>query len=133
MGRRMRQRLARAEFEKARRHFKAAQRLQARIRGFIQRRRVALWQQRVVGAAVRIQRMFRGHRLRHELWMRAASERAAHLQAAARGFLVRNRRFHLLVKVIMLQRCYRAWLQRVPEVQRRGRIEERRRQLQAET
>merc|ERR1719217_2033868 len=65
---RMRRKVARAEFEKARRRFKAAQKIQANVRGWIVRRRLVAWRGRIVRAVTTIQRCLRGHQLRSKLW-----------------------------------------------------------------
>merc|ERR1712107_172429 len=96
-------------FEKARMRFKAAQKIQALARGHLARRRIAIWRKWIVGAAVRVQRVWRGHRYRNSLWTMVLDQRATHIQATVRGYHVRNRRFHLLAEVVMIQRFYRQW------------------------
>jgi len=123
---RMRRKLARAEFEKARRRFKAAQKIQSCIRGWIVRRRTAAWRNRIVTVVITIQRILRGHQLRSKLWQCVLQKRAGQLQALSRGFIIRNRRFHFVANVICIQRHYRMWLTRVPEVERKWRVEIRR-------
>ena len=113
-----RRRRARAEFEKARRRFKAAQKIQALVRGVLCRKRVLRFWQHKVEAATTIQRIWRGHRLRCQKFQRDRTRDAVRIQSAARRFLVRNRRFHLLAKVIMIQRQWRHWLHFVPESER---------------
>jgi len=110
---RTRRKIARSEFERARRRFRAAQRIQALARGVISRKKVSAKQGRVVGAAVHIQRIARGHALRVRLWNQVIQLRATMVTSVVRGFLVRNRRFHLIAKVIFIQRCVRKW-QRKP-------------------
>jgi tetratricopeptide (TPR) repeat protein len=122
---RMRRKLARSEFEKARRRFKSSQKIQALVRGWIVRRRTAAWRDRIVKAVVTIQRMYRGHLLRSKLWQQVLEKRAVQLQAVSRGFLIRNRRFHFIANVICIQRHYRMWLARVPEEERKMRREAR--------
>lgn len=94
---RMRKRAARAEFEQARRRFKAAQKIQARVRGVQARARVHVLRHRKDAAVVKIQGVWRGYNLRKNLWEQAAVERVIRLQAVARGFLVRNRRYHQIM------------------------------------
>jgi len=130
---RLRKRLARAEFEKARMRFKAAQKIQALARGHLVRRRIAIWRTWIVGAAVRVQRVWRGHRYRNSLWTMVLDQRATHIQATIRGYLVRNRRFHLLAEVVMIQRFYRQWLRRFGVAERQKRLDERRAKLAALT
>eukprot|EP00928_Gymnodinium_smaydae_P061230 TRINITY_DN45361_c0_g1_i1.p1 TRINITY_DN45361_c0_g1~~TRINITY_DN45361_c0_g1_i1.p1 ORF type:complete len:1035 (+),score=146.14 TRINITY_DN45361_c0_g1_i1:79-3183(+) len=123
---RMRKRIARAEFLKARRRFRAAQLFQAVVRGHQCRLRVARMRQRKLEAVGRIQRVWRGHCLRVELWEKVQEKRLLQIQAVARGFLVRSRRFHAIAKVILIQRSYRHWLHFIPEAERRRRLNNRR-------
>lgn len=119
---RMRRKKARAEFEKARRRFKAAQKIQANVRAWIVRRQTVAWRNRIIKHVIMVQRCLRGHQLRSRLWQQVLERRAMMLQAAARGFLIRNRRFHFIANVICIQRHYRMWLARVPEAERRRRV-----------
>mmetsp|Transcript_89861 Transcript_89861/g.155558 ORF Transcript_89861/g.155558 Transcript_89861/m.155558 type:complete len:952 (-) Transcript_89861:90-2945(-) len=130
---RLRKKMARAEFEKARRRFKAAQKIQANVRGWIFRRRTQAWRARVVKVVTTIQRCVRGHRLRSQLWQQVLERRAIQIQGAARGFLIRNRRFHFIAKVIFVQRFWRQYMATVPEAERRRRVEEWRRRRMAAT
>jgi hypothetical protein len=106
--------LARATFESARRRYQACQKIQALTRGVQTRKITSRRRDRVRQAAIAIQRIQRGRRLRGKLWEQIVVQRATMIQAAARRFLVRNRRFHLIVKVICVQRNYRRWLSVVP-------------------
>lgn len=106
---RIRRRIARAEFERARQRFRSAQRVQALIRGVLTRKVTRMKHARATMAAVHIQRMWRGYVLRKRLWNQVLDLRATMIQAAVRGFLVRNRRFRLIVSVICLQRNWRQW------------------------
>ncbi|CAE8712356.1 unnamed protein product [Polarella glacialis] len=128
---RKRKRLARSEFEKARRRFKSAQKLQALARGVQGRKRIGVFRSRKMEAATTIQRIFRGHRLRCQRWDQEHYRRVVQLQAFSRRFLVRNRRFHLLAKVIMLQRNWSRWLRYIPEAERRRRASAWRRDREA--
>eukprot|EP00435_Cladocopium_sp_Y103_P027671 s209_g6.t2 len=110
-----RRRRARAEFEKARRRFKAAQKIQALVRGVLCRKRVLRFWQRKVEAATTIQRIWRGHKLRCQKFEKDRTRDAVRIQSAARRFLVRNRRFQLLAKVIMISRQWRHWRHFIPE------------------
>jgi len=130
---RMRRKLARAEFEKARRRFKAAQKIQANVRGWIVRRRTEAWRNRIVKVVTTIQRCTRGHQLRCRLWQEVLERSARRIQAVGRGFIIRNRRFHFVANVICIQRHYRMWLTRVPEAERYRRVEARRAQHAAVT
>jgi tetratricopeptide (TPR) repeat protein len=128
---RVRRKVARSEFERARRRFRAAQRIQAAARGMLARKRVSARMHRVIGAAVCIQRIARGHALRIRLWSQVIELRATMLTAVARGFLVRNRRFHLVAKVIHIQRFIRKW-QKKPKEFRAEQVENmRERKVQA--
>jgi len=120
---RIRKQRARAEFQRARLRFKAAQRIQALARGVRCRNRINAFKQRKLAAVVKIQSIFRGHQLRVRLWDRVVAKRTVQIQASMRGFLVRNRRFHVLVKVICIQNNYRKWLRWVPEQERNSRSE----------
>jgi len=111
---RTRRKIAREEFERARVRFRAAQRIQALARGANARRIVSVKKKRAMLAAVCIQRIARGHALRIRLWHQVIGLRATMLTAAARGFLVRNRRFALVAKTICIQRHVRAWQRKPP-------------------
>jgi len=123
---RMRRKLARAEFEKARKRFKAAQKIQSSIRAWIVRRKTVAWRHRIVTVVTTIQRILRGHQLRSKLWRCVLEKRAVQLQALSRGFIIKNRRFHFVANVICIQRHYRMWLTSVPEAERKWRVEIRR-------
>jgi tetratricopeptide (TPR) repeat protein len=123
---RLRKRLARAEFMKARLRFKAAQRIQACCRGYMAYKRTLLFRRKRIDAIVRVQKVWRGHLLRRFLWQQVTARRIVQIQAFGRGFLVRNRRFVLMAKVIMIQRKYRHWLRFIPEAERRRRLNRRR-------
>merc|ERR1711933_474732 len=128
---RLRQRLARAEFQKARKRFKAAQKIQALVRGYQVRKNIMGFRRRKLDAATRIQKVFRGHRLRCALWEQVIARRIVQIQAVARAFLVRSRKFKFLAKVIMIQRTYRHWLHFIPEAERQRRLKKWRLQRQA--
>jgi len=128
---RMRKRLARAEFQKARRRFKAAQNIQACMRGVLTRKHIMGFKKRKLEAATKIQKVFRGHRLRCMLWEKVISRRIVQIQAVGRGFITRNRKFKLVAKVIMMQRVYRHWLHFIPEAERQRRLKTRRRRQPA--
>lgn len=107
---RTRRKIARVEFENARRRFRAAQKIQALARGVNTRkvtdprRRVAKW------AATTIQRRARGHRQRAQMWDQVANQKATMITAMVRGYLVRRRLLQLFVRVVYIQRAYRDWL-----------------------
>lgn len=126
---RMRRKIARAEFERARRRFRSAQRIQAMARGVLSRKVTRARHQKVVKACTHIQRIYRGHALRKRLWNQVIELRATMIAASVRGFLVRNRRFHLIAKVIAIQRNYRQWRKLPMEVreQRLALMKERKR------
>merc|ERR550514_768233 len=114
--RRVRGRIARTEFEMARRRFRAAQRLQAVWRGKILRRAIQVWKAEIILCVTRLQKVFRGHRLRKMLWDEVTTQRATKISSHVRGFLVRNRYFRLIALVIMIQRKLRFHLSRSPKV-----------------
>eukprot|EP00930_Biecheleria_cincta_P051552 TRINITY_DN3673_c0_g1_i2.p1 TRINITY_DN3673_c0_g1~~TRINITY_DN3673_c0_g1_i2.p1 ORF type:complete len:975 (+),score=173.46 TRINITY_DN3673_c0_g1_i2:123-2927(+) len=128
---RKRKRLARADFEKARRRFKAAQKIQAIVRGVQCRKRMRAWRGRKVKAATDIQRVWRGHCLRCQNWDRDYLRKIVRIQAASRTFLVRCRRFHLLAKVIMIEHNWRRWVRYLPEAEKQRRRVVRKERLQA--
>merc|ERR1719265_2026948 len=97
--------IARSEFERARQRFRSAQRIQALVRG-------VQMLKRVTKACVTIQKIFRGHALRRRFWNQVIQLRATMIQASIRRFLVRNRQFQLMAKVIHIQRVYRRWLKK---------------------
>merc|ERR1712072_943714 len=91
---RMRRRIARSEFERARLRFRSAQRVQALARGVLSRIKTRAKMERYTRACLAIQRIARGRQLRKQLWSKLTVQRAQMIQAAIRGFLVRNRRFY---------------------------------------
>lgn len=111
---RKQRRIARAEFERARERFRAAQKLQALVRGVLNRKRTRLQLARAVHAATQIQRIARGRAVRKRMWQQVIHQRATLIVAAGRGFLVRRRRMRLAAKVICIQRAYRRWLKLHP-------------------
>merc|ERR1719247_846128 len=100
--------LARGEFEKARLRFKGAQKIQALVRGVLVRRVIRAWRERIIHCVVNIQRIARGHAIRHKLWNLVRNQRATMIAAMVKGHLVRKRLLKLVAKVIMIQRNYRA-------------------------
>ncbi|CAE7216824.1 XI-2 [Symbiodinium natans] len=128
-----RKRKARAEFERARRRFKAAQKIQALTRGVLCRKRVKAFWRRKVEAATTIQRIWRGHRLRCQRRDQDRRQQLVKIQSMCRTFLVRSRRFHLLARVILVQRHWRKWLRYIPEAERARRRERSLQQRKAAT
>jgi len=112
---RTKRRLARAEFEKARDRFRAAQKMQALVRGVQARKRAKARLALATHAAMQIQRIARGRALRKKMWQQVMEQKAVLLTALARGFLVRARRRRLTAKVIRVQRAYRRWRNRPAE------------------
>jgi len=106
---RMKKQIAHTAFRSARRRYQASQRIQAFARGKQSRKVTCARMARVVTAVTHIQRIFRGGSLRTNLWRQVENQRTTMIQALARGFLVRNRRFGLLAKVLRVQRYYRKW------------------------
>merc|ERR1719335_1428027 len=99
--------LARQEFDKARLRFRAAQRIQALIRGVLVRKVIQVWRERIIFAIVNIQRIARGHSLRRKLWNQVLAQRATMISSMVRGYLTRKRLFNLIAKVILIQRTFR--------------------------
>jgi hypothetical protein len=99
--------VARAEFDKARMRFRAAQRIQALIRGVLVRKVIRVWRERIIHCVVNIQRVARGHSLRRKLWNQVLHQRATMIASMARGYLTRKRLFNLIAKVIMIQKFFR--------------------------
>mmetsp|Transcript_8891 Transcript_8891/g.15591 ORF Transcript_8891/g.15591 Transcript_8891/m.15591 type:complete len:454 (-) Transcript_8891:136-1497(-) len=112
---RIRRKIARAEFERARQRFQGAQRIQALVRGVLVRIRFIRRYTRARVAAVRIQKVARGHALRKRLWQQVKAQKATHVQAHVRGWLVHRRKLHLIAKVICIQRAWRQWSLKPPE------------------
>eukprot|EP00438_Fugacium_kawagutii_P002046 Skav205103 [mRNA] locus=scaffold2214:257947:284779:+ [translate_table: standard] len=113
---RIRRKIARAEFERARRRFRAAQRIQALLRASLVRKKFVRRFVRARRAAVHIQRVVRGHALRKGVWQQVKVQKAIAIQAHVRGFLVRRRKLHLIAKVICIQRGWRQWLRQPQDV-----------------
>jgi len=114
---RTRRKIAREQFERARRRFFAAQKIQARSRGILARKDIQYRLVRARRAATCIQRIQRGGRVRVAIWRQVREQRSLVMQAAMRGYLVRKRKRSLLQKVITLQLAYRRWL-KLPRARR---------------
>jgi len=104
---RMKRRIARQELEQARRRFKAAQLIQARVRGVQTRMRMLGWFRATGLAARRIQRCWRGYHLRQLMWQQVLGNRVLVIQATVRMFLVQCRQRDLVIAVKKIQRFYR--------------------------
>ncbi|CAK0896781.1 unnamed protein product, partial [Prorocentrum cordatum] len=122
---RTKRRIARAEFERARLRFRAAQRIQAMARGALVRRSFQRRFVRCARAVVTIQRFWRGHFLRANLWLEVQHLRATMIQAAVRGFLVRRRRRVVAAKMLCIQNAWRRF-KRLPEYKQQRAIREMR-------
>merc|ERR1712151_1131468 len=83
---------------------------QALARGVLVRKGTKSQHQRAVKAATTIQKVARGGALRSRMRVQVTNHAATRITAAARGFLVRNRRFQLVAKTICIQKAYRKWL-----------------------
>jgi len=129
---RLKRKLARAEFERARERFRGAVKVQALVRGVLTRKIMRVRHQRAKHAAIAIQRIERGRALRKRLWTQIEAQRATMIQAAVRGFLVRKRRSNLLAKVILIQRTYRQW-RMIPKFVREYRTKHSRRRKEKAT
>ncbi|CAK9111316.1 Unconventional myosin-Va (Dilute myosin heavy chain [Durusdinium trenchii] len=129
---RIRRQIARAEFERARRRFRAAQRVQAMLRGALVRKKFArrFWCCR--HAAVNIQRVVRGHALRKRVWQQVKEQKATTIQAHIQGWLVRRRKLHLIAKVICIQRGWRSWQRKPLELREAALAQRKERKEQAE-
>lgn len=99
--------LARAQFERARARFRAAQTIQRVVRGLLSRKVTHAWSTRIISTVVHIQRIARGHLLRKNMWAQVIEQRSVMIQAMIRGFLVRRRLMLVVAKVIMIQKKYR--------------------------
>jgi len=126
----MKRQIARTEFKRARRRYQGAQKIQALTRGVLSRKVTRARMARVVTAAIHIQRIFRGKSLRTRIWSTVQWQRATMIQALVRGFLVRNRHFNLLTKVILIQRHYRHWM-KLPDAVREERLRQRKKRQAA--
>lgn len=103
----MQRKLARQEFDKARARYRAAQRIQALIRGVLVRKVIRAWRERIVACVVTIQRIARGHALRKKLWDQVLSQRATMISSMVRGYLTRRRLMMLIAKIILIQKFVR--------------------------
>merc|ERR1719327_1909354 len=81
----MQRKLARAEFDKARSRFKAAQKVQALVRGVLVRKIIRAWRERIIHCVVNIQRVARGHTLRRKLWNLVRNQRATMIASMVKG------------------------------------------------
>jgi hypothetical protein len=106
----LRKKYIRAEFAVAKRVFRAAQVIQARVRGKSGRGYVSSRKELVTGAVVTIQRIFRGHRVRLRLWEAVLDERATRIQSHTRGMLARMRLAQIGYHVRVIQRRGRAYI-----------------------
>lgn len=115
---RKRKAIARAEFQKARKRFKAAQKIQAVARGVQCRSRQSVLIRKMLEATTKIQTVYRGHTTRTRLWQQLVRRRVIRIQAVARGFLVRHRRHNMLTKLICIQTFYRRRVKWIPKEER---------------
>jgi hypothetical protein len=121
---RKQRKIARSEFESARKRFKTAQKIQSLIRGVLIRKYIRAWREKIICAVVHIQRVARGHALRCKLWNQVLAQRATMIQSVARGFLVRRRMIKLFAKIILIQNAYRHWRSK-PKAFKRKKYEEK--------
>jgi len=103
----VRKRFLRAEFAVAKRVFASAQQIQSHARGRAARRGFAARKAAVLTAIVTIQRIWRGHSVRGQLWRMVLHERATCIQSHARGLVVRARLAVLQYYARMIQRSMR--------------------------
>jgi tetratricopeptide (TPR) repeat protein len=122
---RLRRKIARMEFDKARRRFRSARKIQALMRGVLSRKISHKRNKMRLAAIVHIQRIQRGGLTRKKLWAQIVQLRAVAIQAAMRGFLVRRRRLQVIACTVCIQRQWRAWRNR-PASFRQIKIEARR-------
>jgi len=115
---RKKRQIARKEFETARKRYKSAQKIQALLRGVHVRKFTSVWRLNVVSSIVVIQKMWRGHSLRCNMWEQVIQQKAMAIQALVRGHLARVRLERLQKKVLRLQRAYRTFRER-PAAKRR--------------
>merc|ERR1719326_2876734 len=106
----LRKKYIRAEFAVAKRVFRSAQSIQARVRGRLSRKKSQQIKTSVSTAAQTIQRIFRGHRVRLRLWEAVLDERATRIQAHTRGMLARIRLAQIGYHVRVIQRRGRAYI-----------------------
>jgi len=106
----LRKKYIRAEFAVAKRVFRAAQIIQARVRAVQSRGKTVEKKANVTGAALTIQRIYRGHCVRLRLWEAVLDERATTIQAHTRGMLARMRLAQVGYHVRVIQRRGRAYL-----------------------
>lgn len=109
---RKKRQLARQEFESARKRYKSAQKIQALLRGVHVRKFTSVWRMQVISSIVIIQKMWRGHCLRCNLWEQVLHMKATAIQALVRSYLTRVRMYKLMSNVLKLQRSYRAFKSR---------------------
>jgi hypothetical protein len=117
---RMRKRAARADFERARQRFKSAQRIQAMIRGVLVRKIISAWRENIVSNLVKIQCVWRGHKMRKVMWDALLHQRATKIAAHIRGWLVRRRRLRLIASVILIQKAMRRFRLRSSDVKKKA-------------
>jgi hypothetical protein len=118
---RIRRAAAEATFKRLHHRYLAAQRLQALARGVQVRVHVRFRLSEVHSAARVIQRNWRGHFLRAQLWQQVLSDRATKIQSWVRGFLLRNRLHVLLENVRFIQGRFREHLAQTTVEQRKDR------------
>jgi hypothetical protein len=106
----LRKKYIRAEFAVAKRVFRAAQVIQAAMRGRLSRGLTERTKANVSIAALTIQRIFRGHRVRLRLWEAVLDERATRIQSHTRGMLARMRLAQIGYHVRVIQRRGRAYI-----------------------
>jgi len=118
----VRKRYLRAEFAVAKRVFASAQYIQAHARGCAARRYFEARKAGALAAIVTVQRIWRGHNLRVQLWKMVLHERATCIQSHARGLVVRARLAVLHYYARQIQRSMRICVARK---RRKRRLRER--------
>merc|ERR1711959_195761 len=104
MGNKTKRKLARKEFEAARKRYKSAQKIQALFRGVLVRKFTSVKRMQVIHSLVIIQKIWRGHSLRCNLWEQVIHQKATAIQALVRGHLVRVRMAKLQKQVLCMQK-----------------------------
>lgn len=110
--------IARKKFETARKRYKAAQKAQALLRGVLVRKYTTVWRMRIIYSIIFIQKIWRGHSLRCNMWEQVIHQKATAIQAAIRGYLTRARMRKVIKTALILQKAYRNFKAR-PAAKRR--------------
>merc|ERR1719487_722730 len=90
------------------------------VRGVLVRKIISAWRANIVSNLVRIQCIWRGHKVRRILWDALLHQQSTKIGAHLRGWLVRRRRLRLIASVILIQKAMRRFRLRSSDVKKKA-------------